>query len=230
MPRPEFNRKILKEVKEINDNGAPLGIYAHLDQDDTNSLKILLIGPEDSPYYGGFFLFTVKFPDQFPFVPPLVNFVTPKRHSGCRVHPNLYQEGKVCLSMLNTWGGKEWSPVLTLEKIFLTIQGLLDDNPITNEPGHENVKKTSKEGRDYYLVALNRTLRVGVLEMFTHPDLPAPFLEIMKRNVKENGKKYLEQVEILKDVDEKTVNCFHGSEKVNYQKLKNDLVLLVQSV
>ena len=66
--------------------------------------------------------------------------------------------------------------------------------------------------------------------MFTHPDLPAPFLEIMKRNVKENAKKYLEQVEILKDVDETIIKCFHGSEKVNYQKLKNDLVHLIQNV
>ena len=230
MVKPNIKRKILKEVQEINENSEHLGIYASMDPEEVDSLKVMIIGPEDSPYYGGFFLFRVKFPEQFPFVPPSVTFITPSRYPGCRVHPNLYQDGKVCLSILNTWGEKEWSPALTLEKIFITIQGLLDNNPVTNEPGQERVKKDSVEGRSYYLIALYRTLTAGVINMFSHPELPAPFLDVMRKFVQDKGKIYLEQVDLLKEKEGLILRCFHGQEIITYYQVKTDLVHLIQVV
>jgi len=229
MVRPNIKKKILNEINEINDNAQHLGIYAFINGEEIDSLKVLIIGPEDSPYYGGFFLFKVTFPEQFPFLPPHVKFITPNRYNGCRVHPNLYQDGKVCLSILNTWGGKEWSPVLTLEKIFLTIQGLLDNNPVANEPNQEHVKKDSLAGRGYYLVALYRTLTVGVLSMFSHPELPPPFLSLMRGFVRDKAKNYLDQADQLQDKEGQNIKCFHGNETIAYSKLKNDLLHLVHS-
>lgn len=56
-----------------------------------------------------------------------------------RFNPNLYKNGKVCLSILGTWTGPAWSPALTLEKVFVSIQSLLSEQPYTNEPGYEKV-------------------------------------------------------------------------------------------
>jgi ubiquitin-protein ligase len=221
--RPNIQKKILREINEINQDSKTSGIYAHVEGENVQSLKVMIIGPDDSPYKGGFFLFKVNFPADFPFSPPAVSFITPKRHARCRIHPNLYQEGKVCLSILNTWGGNEWSPALTLEKIFLTIQGLLDSNPIANEPGQERYSKTSPQGEAYIKVALYRTLTVAVLDMFTHPDLPSKFHPVVKEYFLEHREDYLKQAEQLVSDQGREIACFHGSEHIDYISLKNQL-------
>lgn len=45
------------------------------------------------------------FPAEYPAVPMLINLETTGRHS-VRFNPNLYNDGKVCLSVLNTWHGR----------------------------------------------------------------------------------------------------------------------------
>ena len=54
------------------------------------------------------------------------------------VNPNLYENGKVCLSILGTWSGPGWTTACTLSSVLLSIQSLLNENPIHNEPGWEN--------------------------------------------------------------------------------------------
>lgn len=62
-------------------------------------------------------------------------------HSGgLRLNPNLYDSGKVCLSLLNTWSGdqnEKWIPGLsTMLQVLVSIQGLiLNAKPFFNEPG-----------------------------------------------------------------------------------------------
>ena len=222
--KANFLKRLTREIEEINENSSTHRIYAHVDNPETlDGLKILLIGPNDSPYYGGFFLFSVVIPDQYPFIPPVVNFLTPNRFPKCRVHPNLYANGKVCLSILNTWEDREWVPVYSLEKLFLTIQGLMDDNPIAHEPSQEHIKKTNPMARDYTLIALQRVLSVCVSKIWDHPNLPPPFLEIIKKFYRDEGGLYLKQVEQLKEYEGKTLKCMHGEEVIIYEQLKKDL-------
>ena len=66
-------------------------------------------------------------------------------HSGgLRLNPNLYNCGKVCLSLLNTWTGvknEKWIPgVSTILQVLVSIQGLiLNTKPYFNEPGYERM-------------------------------------------------------------------------------------------
>lgn len=63
-------------------------------------------------------------------------------HSGgLRLNPNLYECGKVCLSLLNTWEGKKdekWNPKISnMLQVLLSIQALvLNEKPYFNEPGY----------------------------------------------------------------------------------------------
>lgn len=62
---------------------------------------------------------------------------------GLRLNPNLYDCGKVCLSLLNTWTGKNnemWDPKQsTMLQVLVSIQALiLNANPFFNEPGYES--------------------------------------------------------------------------------------------
>lgn len=56
-----------------------------------------------------------------------------------RFNPNIYKNGKVCLSILGTWNGPSWSCAHTLSTVLLSIQSLLNDKPFHNEPGFEKV-------------------------------------------------------------------------------------------
>ena len=64
----------------------------------------MIIGPQDTPYANGCFEFDVFFPADYPNSPPIINLQT-TGHNSVRFNPNLYVDGKVCLSILNTWQG-----------------------------------------------------------------------------------------------------------------------------
>ena len=95
----------------------------------------LIEGPENTPYEACLLLFSIQFPDDYPFSPPKVVFLTTDHRT--RFHPNLYKDGKVCLSILGTFSGPSWSGTQSLSTVLLSIQGLLDNNPLSHEPAFE---------------------------------------------------------------------------------------------
>ena len=101
--------------------------------------KPLIIGPKtkNSPYQNGFFFFDINYPKDYPLNPPKVLFRTLNKH--VRFNPNLYTDGKVCLSIINTWSGPGWSATQNVKDILIVLQSLLHENPIQNEPGYEKV-------------------------------------------------------------------------------------------
>ena len=74
-------------------------------------LSVMIKGPVNTPYEDGLFFFDVQLPANFPNSPPVFHYI-----SFCneRLNPNLYEDGKVCVSLLGTWTGKVWIPLLYL--------------------------------------------------------------------------------------------------------------------
>ena len=130
-------RRIMRDMREVKEIES-LGIYVHYDPDHAFEAKALIIGPEDTPYEKGFFLFKIQFPDNYPFSSPSVKFMTGDGRT--RFHPNLYVKGKVCLSILGTWSGPSWTSSQNISSVLTSIQSLLDDAPLRNEPGFEKAK------------------------------------------------------------------------------------------
>ena len=62
-------------------------------------MNCLIVGPFDTPYEGGFFHFVIRFGPEYPLQPPRVRFLTTSNGT-VRFNPNLYSNGKVCLSIL----------------------------------------------------------------------------------------------------------------------------------
>jgi len=130
----ETIQRLLKDVKNIIKN--PLidnGIHYHHDEEDMMKGYALIIGPEDTPYFGGYYFFEFKFPSDYPHSPPKVTFCT--NGENIRFNPNLYVCGKVCVSLLNTWRGDQWTSCQTISTVLLTLCSLLCNNPLLNEPG-----------------------------------------------------------------------------------------------
>jgi len=126
--------RLLKDVKHIMKN--PLtenGIYYI--HDDTDMLKgyALIIGPSDTPYFGGNYFFELIYPTDYPHSPPKVTYCT--NGNNIRFNPNLYTCGKVCISLLNTWRGEQWTSCQSISTILLTLCTILCEDPLLNEPG-----------------------------------------------------------------------------------------------
>mgnify|MGYP001184404193 CR=1 FL=1 len=129
-------KRLIRDVRSLQAN--PLtehGIY--YEHSDTDILKgqALIIGPADTPYHDGFYLFDFDFPPDYPHRPPKVKFCT--NDGVTRMNPNLYKCGKVCVSILNTWRGPAWTGCQTISTVLLTLVSILNSTPLLNEPGVE---------------------------------------------------------------------------------------------
>lgn len=93
----------------------------------------LIIGPTNTPYQYGNYIFSFEFPIEFPYKPPVVTFLS--NDGSTRFNPNFYRNGKVCLSILNTWKGEEWSACQSIRSILIILQMTMNDMPLLNEPG-----------------------------------------------------------------------------------------------
>jgi ubiquitin-conjugating enzyme E2 Z len=131
--------------------------------DDITKLKIVIFGPDDTPYEGGIFFFSLTFPPKYPFEPPQIKLETIDNH--VRFNPNLYAEGKVCLSILGTWTGPPWKPTLNLASVLLSIQSLMSEHPIINEPSHESINKNDIRATKYNKYIRYHTIRLAIIEV-----------------------------------------------------------------
>jgi ubiquitin-protein ligase len=129
--------------KEMQNNG----IYYWANEKNMREGKAMIIGPEGTPYDGCPLIFSVTLPADYPLNCPKVLIATSDGET--RFHPNLYVTGKVCLSILGTWKGPGWSPALTISKVLVSIQSLLEANPIVNEPSYENIHITNPAAAAY---------------------------------------------------------------------------------
>jgi ubiquitin-conjugating enzyme E2 Z len=120
--------RLLHDVKNIIKN--PLtenGIYYVHDDEDMLKGYALIIGPSDTPYFGGNYFFEINYPTNYPHSPPHVIYCT--NGDNIRFNPNLYTNGKVCVSILNTWRGEQWTSCQTISTLLLTLCTLLCKDP-----------------------------------------------------------------------------------------------------
>jgi len=104
-----------------------------------------------TPYSGGVFMFDIYIPNDYPQSPPRVQFLTTGGGS-VKFGPNLYNNGKVCLSLLGTWSGPSWNgSYSSLHQVLVSIQSFIlgEEHPYTLEPGFggwEPVKLRTRQG------------------------------------------------------------------------------------
>jgi len=183
----ETIKRLLKDVKEMIKE--PLdnhGIYYK--HDESNILKgyVYICGPKDSQYFGGCYFFEFTFPYDYPHQPPKVEFKT--NDGQTRFHPNMYRSGKICLSILNTWKGDQWTGCQSIRTILLTIVSIMDTMPLLHEPGftekHFDVAKYNK-------IILFKNFDFAVNSMFLKDSrwCISPFNELFKVEMEDELKK-----------------------------------------
>jgi ubiquitin-protein ligase len=208
--------RLLKEIKLLKESKE---LYIDISDQNIKEFKVMFFGPEDSIFYNGVFVFEFIIPESYPFDPPKVKFLT-GGIINARIHPNLYKEGKCCLSILNTWGKNEWSPLLTIEKVILTIKGILDNNPLSHEPSFEKTDDTFyKIYSEYYSLKSIPT----VYEFYKNQN--HPFEEIIKNNTIQNIKNIIERLEKLSEHNNKSYRTIHHSNlNINIESIKHKIL------
>lgn len=119
----------------------PPGVWVRVYEDRMDLMSVMIAGPEHTPYEDGMFLFDIQLGKNYPRSPPTCHYIS---FCADRLNPNLYEDGKVCVSLLGTWAGKGsevWGPGSTLLQVIVSIQGLiLVAEPYFNEAGYEKQK------------------------------------------------------------------------------------------
>tara|TARA_B110000037_G_C16976203_1_gene447156 strand:- start:498 stop:956 length:459 start_codon:yes stop_codon:yes gene_type:complete len=126
----------LKEFKKSNLDQITAGPKHIKNMYEWNAI---IIAPKDSLYENGVFKLIINFPQDYPFRPPKIEFITKI------FHPNINSNGQICLDILKT----SWSPALTISKILLSISSLLTD-PNFDDPLDISVSKLYKEDIELY--------------------------------------------------------------------------------
>jgi len=146
-PSKAFLGRLTKEYRVLA-SSLPESILVRAYEDRTDLLRSLIIGPENTPYEDAPFVIDWMLDSNFPHSPPIAHFLSWTNGNG-RVNPNLYEEGKVCLSILGTWAGDKneiWNSARSsLLQAFVSIQGLvLVKEPWFCEPAYEKLRGTEE--------------------------------------------------------------------------------------
>uniref|UniRef100_A0A3B4BRB1 Ubiquitin-conjugating enzyme E2 G2 n=1 Tax=Pygocentrus nattereri TaxID=42514 RepID=A0A3B4BRB1_PYGNA len=121
-------KRLMAEYKQLTLN-PPEGIVAGpVNEENFFEWEALIMGPEDTCFEGGVFPAILSFPSDYPLSPPKMKFT-------CDMfHPNIYPDGRVCISILHAPGddpmgyessAERWSPVQSVEKILLSVVSML---------------------------------------------------------------------------------------------------------
>ncbi|KAK3738720.1 hypothetical protein QZH41_018085, partial [Actinostola sp. cb2023] len=174
---PHNLRKVMAAMQKelcLLHSSLPSGILLRCYEDRMDLYRVMITGPPGTPYEHGVFLFDIRLTPNYPNTPPQFHYLS--MCSG-RLNPNLYEDGKVCVSLLGTWSGKGsevWTRKSSILQVLISIQGLiLSSEPYYNEAGYEKQRGT-QEGLDnsrlYNEMAILKLLQ-SMAKMISKPPL-----------------------------------------------------------
>ncbi|KAI0776824.1 ubiquitin-conjugating enzyme [Trametes elegans] len=161
-------RRQLAELTKHPVEGFSAGL---VDDNNLYEWEVMIIGPPDTIYEGGFFKARLSFPEDFPLNPRRCG-LSPR----CGIRTVLYPDGVVCISILHPPGedqygyedsGERWLPVHTIESILLSVISLLSsDTPNLDSPANVDAAKEVRTDFEGYKKKVRRLVRRSAEEAF----------------------------------------------------------------
>ena len=153
----------------LTETDPPEGITAGpVNEDDLFLWEAMIQGPEGTPYEGGVFPAELKFPKDYPLMPPTMKFLCDIWHPNgklSRVHASsrtgvlififvsVYPNGTVCISILHPPGedpnhyeqaSERWSPIQSVEKILISVMSMIAE-PNDESPANVDAARMWRE-------------------------------------------------------------------------------------
>ena len=146
-------------------------IFINWSAEQFNLAKIMFIPSSTTPYAYGCYIFDLLITSDYPDNCPKLQFLT-TGGGEVRFNPNLYNEGKVCLSLLGTWQGEGWTPGKSnLQQLLMSVLGMIFvEEPFFNEPcynGKESIYQA--QSQQYNLNIRYENLRIAIKDNINHP-------------------------------------------------------------
>lgn len=223
-------KRIIKDINDLEKNNLEShNIFFHTVEDDIYKLKVLIIGTKDTPYENGFYFFDINIPENYPFEPPKVKFCTSNNKT--RFNPNLYVDGKVCLSLINTWSGPKWTSCNSLTSVLLSLQAIVFIKyPLHNEPGFEN--DNSVRSTNYNKILYYENINTGIIKMINHIPNSFDFFEsIIIQYFFENYNNIITFID--KQIQEPTIvdaKIYSMKQQIDYKNLKKKITDLYECI
>ncbi|EFJ50717.1 hypothetical protein VOLCADRAFT_116740 [Volvox carteri f. nagariensis] len=221
-------RQLAKEVNDMQPGGrlalpcmAAAAIYLRQDSARVDKMRAVITGPEGTPYEGGMFVFDIFCPAGYPNDPPVM-MVYNTGGGKARYNPNLYADGKVCLSLLGTYNSghtsEKWNPTLSsLYQVLVSIQSqILVTDPMTNEPLSETMAGTaegSAKTAEYNSRLQLLVMRHAMVDMLLHPppgtqDIVTRHFHLLRRRIAATVQRWVREApseELRGKLDEQAV-------------------------
>jgi len=195
-----FVKHVRKEIKLLQ-TSLPAGITVKGYEDRMDLFSAMIHGPKNTPYEDGVFFFDFQLGCDYPTLPPSCHYIS---YCTDRLNPNLYEEGKVCVSLLGTWSGKgteTWTPDSNLLQLLVSIQGLiLVREPYFNEAGYEKQKGTQQgeeNSRMYNEMAVLKMVQ-SMTKLVRNP--PQPFAKEIMEHWRDNAGKLMTRLMMWKKI------------------------------
>ncbi|BES98249.1 Ubiquitin-conjugating enzyme [Nesidiocoris tenuis] len=202
-----FYKRVKEEIKLLK-SSLPPGTWVTTFEDRMDLFSVMIRGPEKTPYEDGLFFFDLQLSPDYPRTPPHCHYIS---YCSDRLNPNLYEEGKVCVSLLGTWSGKGtevWIPTSNLLQIIVSIQGLiLVAEPYFNEAGYEK-QKGSQQGREnsrMYNEMVVLKMVQAMTKVIVNP--PQVFVEEIAAHFRNHAQKMCSRLESWLDVSDEYNAC-----------------------
>lgn len=133
-------RRLLKDLKKLEmEKSQNESITATPEEDSLFRWRAVIFGPDDTEWEGGVFRLVMEFSEDYPNKPPKVKFLTKM------FHPNIYNDGSICLDILQNM----WSPVYDISSILTSIQSLLCDPNTKSPANNEAAEMFQKNYKEY---------------------------------------------------------------------------------
>ena len=205
------------------------GIYIEFNESNMLEAHAMIIGPKNTLYEGDYLFFNINFPKNYPYSPPDVSYVS---RGNIRIHPNLYVKhhksgfGKVCLSILGTWSGPQWTTIMDISTILLSIQSILDSDPLLNEPGFNKKNKHQVDIINNYndVIFFENINSLIIKNYLDIPNNFGIFKDVIYKNFNENYLNIYNNIEKYKDIETKKViiSIYGINYIVKYDELENN--------
>lgn len=183
VPSSKTSHRIFMDVMECVN--ADANVIVLPDSKNVLIVHCVIVGPEKTPYEGGFFYFFVKFPANYPISPPRVKLMNTDQNS-IRFNQNFYKNGMICLNILGTYIGPGWNPLNTLFSVILSIRSLMYEDPIQIASSKTTGFTASMESDyftpDQYIHYLRyETMRVAVINFMKEENSDTTLMPVTMR-------------------------------------------------